>query len=201
MNKIMVAFEFNDGLTLVQVRQNKLAYVGFQEIACHIIFDVRLDLTWKAQFNAGGHLTEAPASIAYSSVGSRDNVRIAILIAALNDLEVIACDVGNASLNTPCREKVWFVAGPEFGSRPGTVIKVVRALYGLKSSGASWRAMFNSTVLEMGFEATIADADVYRRANAKPDGFKYHEYLLVYVDDVGVISHEPTKHLERFQAT
>ena len=80
----------------------------------------------------------------------------------------------NAYLNAPCREKVWFVAGPEFGSRQGSVVTVVRALYGLKSSGAAWREMFNMTVLEMGFTPTIADPDVYRKGNAKENGFKYY---------------------------
>ena len=42
----------------------------------------------------------------------------------------------------------------------------------------------------MGFVGTVADPDVYRRANAKPDGFKYYEYILVYVDDVLIISHD-----------
>jgi hypothetical protein len=69
--------------------------------------------------------------------------------------------------------------GPEFGSRQGTVVKVVRALYGLKSSDAAWRDMFNSTVLEMGFVSTIADPDVYCRPNAKGDGFTYYKYMLV----------------------
>ena len=201
MRKVMVAFEYDENLTPEQVRTDKTLYVGFQEIACHMIFDVKMDLTRKARFVAGGHLTETPASITYSSVVSRDSVRLAFLIAALNDLDVIACDVGNAYLNAPCREKVWFVAGPEFGSRQGTVVKVVRALYGLKSSGASWRAMLNSTITEMGFDPTIADPDVYRRANAKDDGFKYYEYILVYVDDLLIISHSPNTHLERIQAT
>jgi hypothetical protein len=127
-------------------------------------------------------------------------VRVAFLLAALNDLDIVACDVGNAYLNAPCREKIWFVAGPEFGSRQGTVVKIVRALYGLKSSGASWRAMFNASILEMGFVPTIADPDVYRRPSAKPDGFEYYEYILVYVDDVLIISHSPNTHLERIQA-
>jgi hypothetical protein len=35
MKKVMVAFEFDDGLTPDQVRQNKAAYVAFQEIKCH----------------------------------------------------------------------------------------------------------------------------------------------------------------------
>ena len=113
----------------------------------------------------------------------------------------MACDIGNAYLNAPCREKVWFVAGPEFGSRQGTVIKVVRALYGLKSSGASMRAMFNDSIQNMGFKPSIADPDVYLREFAKPDGFKYYEYILVYVDDVLIISHAPEEHLKVIEAT
>ena len=201
--KVMIALEYDEGVTPEQIRNGsgKAAYIGFQEIKCHMIFDVKMDLTRKARFVAGGHLTETPASITYSSVVSRDSVRLAFLIAALNDLKILACDVGNAYLNAPCREKVWFIAGPEFGSRQGTVIKIVRALYGLKSSGASWRAMFNNTIRDMGFESTIADPDAYRRAFTKPDGFKYYEYLLVYVDDVLIISHDPQVHLDRIKAT
>jgi hypothetical protein len=110
---------------------------------------------------------------------------------------------GVAYLNAPCREKVWFVAGPEFGLRQGTVIKVVCALFGLlKLSGASWRAMFNNSIRNMGFQPSIADPDVYLRVFAKPDGFKYYEYdILVYVDDVLIISHAPEEHLKVIQAT
>jgi hypothetical protein len=93
-------------------------------------------------------MTETPASLTYSSVVSRDSVRIAFLIAALNDLDILSCDISNAYLNAPCREKIWFVAGHEFGSRQGQVVKVVRALYGLKSSGAAWRNYLQQSILE-----------------------------------------------------
>ncbi len=86
-----------------------------------------MDLTRKARFVAGGHLTETPASITYSSVVNRDNVRLAFLLAALNGLDIIACDVGNAYLNAPCREKACFVAGPEFESRKGLIVRIVLA--------------------------------------------------------------------------
>jgi hypothetical protein len=172
--------------------------VGYQEIDCHIIFDIKMDLTRKARFVAGGHTTETPMSITYSSVVSRDSVRIAFLIAALNDLDIMACDVSNAYLNAPCREKIWFVAGPEFGSRQGQVVKIVRALYGLKSSGASWRNMLSQTIVEeLQFQPTIADPDVYRRCNRKPNGEEYWELLLVYVDDILIVSHEPKHHLQK----
>ncbi|KAI2490441.1 Reverse transcriptase (RNA-dependent DNA polymerase) [Fragilaria crotonensis] len=177
MKKVMIAFDYDESVTPEQIRESlsKGDYVGFQEIKHHMIFDVKMDLTQKARFVAGGHMTEPPASITYSSVVSRDSVRLAFLLAALNDLDIMACDIGNAYLNAPCRERVWFVAGPEFGSRQGMVVKVVHALCGLKSSGSSWRSMFIATIWDMGFEPTIADPDVYRRAFAKPNGFKYYE--------------------------
>jgi hypothetical protein len=37
--------------------------VGYQEIDCHMIFDIKMDLTRKARFVAGGHTTETPTSI------------------------------------------------------------------------------------------------------------------------------------------
>jgi hypothetical protein len=152
---------------------------------------VKMDFTRKCREVANGAKTEAPASITYSSVVSRDSVRLAFLIAEMNDLDIMACDVGNAYLNAPCREKIWFVAGPEHGEKRGKVMVVVRALYGLKSSGAAWRTMFAETLKEMGFEPTLADPDVYRRRARKQNGMEYYELLLVYVDDVLCCSHNP----------
>ena len=90
--------------------------------------------TRKARLVADGHKAYPPTSITYSSVMSRDSVRT---IASLNSLEVSACDIGSAYLNALCWEKLWTVAGPEFGSEKGAVMIIARALYGFKSSGAA----------------------------------------------------------------
>ena len=108
---------------------------GYQEIRCHIIFDVKIDFTRKAWFVADGSRTITPSTVCYSSVVFRESVRLAFLVAALHDLNVFACDISNAYLNAPCKEKIWFQAGPECGAENhGKVMKLVRALYGLKSS-------------------------------------------------------------------
>ena len=78
--------------------------VGLKEIPCHIIFDVKMDFTRKARFVAGGHRTEPPLSITYASVVSRESVRIAFLVAALNNLDILSADVQGAYLNAPCKE-------------------------------------------------------------------------------------------------
>ena len=46
------------------------------------------DFRRKARYVAGGHMTEAPATLTYASVVSRESVRIALTMAALHGLEV-----------------------------------------------------------------------------------------------------------------
>ena len=68
------------------------------------------------------------------------------MLAALNDLDVFAADIGNAYLNSPCRDKIWTKCGTEFVSQQRCVMLIMRALYRLKSKGASCRAMIIETL-------------------------------------------------------
>ena len=172
--------------------------VGFQKIRCHMIFDVKLGENFrrKARLVGGGHTTETPSSLTYSSVVSRDSVRILLTIAALNDLDVLACDIQNAYLTAKCREKIYTVAGPEFGSEEGCVMVVEMALYGLKSSGAAFRSKLAKVLYEMNYRASLADPDVWMRPATKPSGERYYEYVLCYVDDVLVISSQPMRSMD-----
>jgi hypothetical protein len=194
MKNVRIAFEKFVG-------EKKDLPPAFQEIKCHMIFDVKLGENFrrKARYVAGGHMTEPPASITYSSVVSRESVRIMLMIAALNDLTVMTADIQNAYLHAPCREKIWVRAGPEFGSDQGAIMIVVRALYGLKSSGAAFRSMLATRLHEIGYKPTKADPDVWLRPACKSDGFEYYEYVLVYVDDIFTISHDPATTMDQIQ--
>ena len=75
MSKVKVAWRVHDAHTPQQVRDGQTSeFVSFQEIGCHIVFDIKMDFTWKACFVASRHTTEAPASMTYSSVVSHDSV-------------------------------------------------------------------------------------------------------------------------------
>jgi hypothetical protein len=75
MNGVMIAFEPQpEGETHVP---------GYKKIPGFIIWDVKMDFTRKARYVAGGHRTEPPKALTYSSVVSRESVRLALLIAAL----------------------------------------------------------------------------------------------------------------------
>jgi hypothetical protein len=116
MRKAQISYTKIDGHTPEEVRANECDPLrGHKEIKCHIVFDVKMDFTRKARFVAGGHMTNAPTSITYLSVVLQESVKIAFLIAALNGLDIMSCDIGNTYLNAPCHEKIWFVAGPECG--------------------------------------------------------------------------------------
>ena len=168
---------------------------GSTEIPYHIIFDVKHDLTRKARLVAGGHKhKDVPAHLVYSSVASRDSVRICMMLAALNGLDLKSADIGNAYLNARCKERVHVKVGPElFGKEnEGKTAVIVRALYGLRSSGNAWRNEFSTFIThELGYKSSIADPDVYIKACKRKDGTKYYSYLIIYVDDVICIHHNP----------
>ncbi len=72
----------------------------YQCIKCHMIFDIKFgeDFRRKAPFMAGGHTTETPSMLTYSSVISQDSVCIVFLLAALNDIDLQSLNIQNAYL-------------------------------------------------------------------------------------------------------
>jgi hypothetical protein len=134
---------------------------GYKKIECHMVYDVKIDLTRKARLVAGGHQTDVQKESVYSSVVSRDSVRIALTLASLNSLNVLAADFQNAYLNAPTKEKCYTIAGPEFGpDNEGRPVLITRAL-GLRSSGARWLDHLADTIRSMGFTVCLADGDVW----------------------------------------
>ena len=85
---------------------------GYQKIRCHIIRDIKLgeNLRRKAQYVSGGHTTTTPSSLTYLSVVSRYLLRIALTVAALNDLDILACDIKGDYLNAECRKIIYTIA-------------------------------------------------------------------------------------------
>jgi hypothetical protein len=107
MAAVMIAFE---------VQPEGTSHVpGYKRIPGHVIWDVKMDFTRKARYVAGGHRTNPPKSLTYSSVVSRESVRIAVTVAALNGMDIKMTNIGNAYLNAPIKEKCYVVAGDEFG--------------------------------------------------------------------------------------
>ena len=119
---------------------------GYKRMGTHLIFDVKMDFTRKARLVADGHKTAKPAHCTYAGVVLRESVRIALTFAALMDLEVLTADIQNAYLQAPPSEQFYIIAGPEWGSRQGQRMLVVRALYGATQFFSETRKLLETGV-------------------------------------------------------
>ena len=160
----------------LEMKNNRVAFeeytgdlkklVGYKKITGHLVFDIKLGENFrrKARFVADGHRTAPPQSMTYSTVVSRDSVRILLMIAALNELDLQAADIQNAFLTAPNLERCYMIAGPEFLDEQDKVFIVKRALYGLKSTPNAFRTFLAQNIEDLGFSSSEADRDVYLRA-------------------------------------
>ena len=181
MSNVMIAFKILD--------DNEGTPVGYSLAKVHMVFDVKMDGTFKARLCKDGHLTEDPEGSRYAGVVSRESVRIALIYAALNDIDVRMGDIRNAYLQAPTSEKHYIICGPEFGiENQGKRAIITRALYGGKVSGRDYRNSLRACMKHLGFMSCLADPDVWMRKSTRGEGTKYWEYVLLYTDDALCIS-------------
>jgi hypothetical protein len=68
----------------------------------------------------------------------------------------------------------------------------VRALYGLKSAGDAFRNHLTSCMDHLKWKPCLADRDLWMKEETRPDdGMKYWAYILIYVDDILCVHHDP----------
>ena len=167
---------------------------GYKRIPYHMVFDVKFDLRRKSRLVAGGNHTENPKEDIYSGVVGMETIRLAFTLAAMNNLQVCAADVGNAFLYGKTKEKVYIVAGPEFGEHAGKRMIIEKGLYGLKTSAARFHEHLSAKLRSMGFYPSRADADLWMRECGD-----HYEYVATYVDDLLVFSRKPLEIIQEVQ--
>jgi hypothetical protein len=134
---------------------------GNENIHVHFVFAVKHDLRHKARQVAGGHLTDSNTNNSkYSSVVSLRSMLIAIAAGEFNNLFIMVGDIASAYLEAFTLEKVRFIAGPEYGPLGGHLLTIVRALYGLCTSGVRCHDRFADVMHLMGFTPCKADPDL-----------------------------------------
>jgi len=101
---------------------------GYKKIRVHLVFDIKHDGRHKSRLVADGHLTKIPMESVYSGVVSLCGLWLLVFLAELNDLDIWATNIGNAYLEAETQEKVYIIAGPEFGMLQGHMLIIVKAL-------------------------------------------------------------------------
>ena len=95
---------------------------NYDRIKVHLVFAVKFDGRHNARLVADGHLTPEPAENIYSGVVSLRNLRLAIFLGNLNNLDIWGADIGNVYLEAFTDEKLYIVAGPVFQELEGYIL-------------------------------------------------------------------------------
>jgi hypothetical protein len=104
---------------------------GFKKICTHLVYDCKHDGRHKARMVADGHLTDVPLDSICSGVVLLHGLRTLVFLAKLNGLDTWATNIGNAYLEAETKERLYIIAGAEFGVLEGHTLVIVKALYGL----------------------------------------------------------------------
>ena len=85
----------------------EIVSIGYQRVKYHMIFDVKMEyFCCKAILVAVGHMPDPPSTIAYVGVVSRETVRIALILAALNGFPMKLVEIQNAYIMAPVKENI-----------------------------------------------------------------------------------------------
>ena len=106
----------------------------------------------------------------YAPVGKLTTFRYMISEAAQHGLEVDHLDVVTAFLNPEVDEDIYMVL-PDGVPEANTIVKLKKALYGLKTAPRLWHKTINAFLLSLNFIQSEADPNLYIRRN-KSDGNK-----------------------------
>ena len=179
--------QINEYETFKVLEKGDIMPEGYQLIPYHVVFDCKFDFRRKARLVAGGNFTEAPPpEDIYSGVVGMETIRYCMQVAAMNNLQVCAADVGNAFLYGKTREKVYVIAGPEFGKDAGKRMIIDKGLYGLRTSGARFHEHLSAKLRTLCVVPSKADDDLWIRPQAD-----HYEFIATYVDDLLVFSRDP----------
>lgn len=88
-------------------------------------------------------------------------------------------DVCSAFLNGDIKGNVYISLPKGFKQKEGTICKLRKSLYGLKTSPKSWNEKFHSVMMSLSFLRSENEYCLYTKATNS-----YKIFILLYVDDV-----------------
>jgi hypothetical protein len=157
----------------------------------------------KAHLVARGFLQQEGIDFddAFAPVARMESVRLLLALVAQESWHVHHMDVKSAFLNSNLKQEVYVHQPPGFAilGKEGKVLRLHKALYGLRQAPRAWNAKLDSTLKRIGFMPSPHEAAIYRRGNGE-------NALLVgvYVDDmviIGAKDAEVTTFKEEMKAT
>lgn len=120
----------------------------------------------------------------FAPVSKYSTLRVLLSVVVEYGLYLQQLDVKTAFLNGELEEDIWMVQPPGYEEGgPDVACHLHKSLYGLRQAPRAWHAKLKSTLENLGFKASEADAGLF---TVVMNGHKV--YLLVYVDDILIAS-------------
>jgi transposase InsO family protein len=123
----------------------------------------------------------------FAPVSKHTTFRLLMALVAAYDMELYHLDVKTAFLNGELEETIYMQQPPGYEEGgPGIACRLYKALYGLRQAPRAWHLKLKTELEKLGFKASNADPGLYIKKTQT--GFVY---LVVYVDDILIISKDP----------
>ena len=125
----------------------------------------------------------------FSPVVKPTTIRVLLSMALTHGWHLRQLDMQNAFLHGVLEEEVFMRQPPgyEDSTKPGYLCRLDKALYGLKQAPRAWHSLLSTVLGTLGFASSSADTSLF--IMRRPD---ITLYLLVYVDDIIVVSSSNT---------
>jgi hypothetical protein len=143
---------------------------GHRAITLKLVFKLKRDeagaiVKHKARLVARGFVQREGIDFddAFAPMAQMESVRLLLALAAQEGWRVHHMDVKSAFLNGDLKEEVYVHQPPGFAipGKEGKVLRLRKALYGLRQAPRAWNAKLDSTLKVMGFEQSSHDAAIY----------------------------------------
>jgi len=161
---------------------------GHRAIGLKWVFKVKRDelgniIRHKARLVAKGYVQRAGVDFdeVFAPVARMESIRTLLALAAHEGWKVHHMDVKSAFLNGGLREEVYVSHPPGFiiGNDDGKVLRLRKALYGLRQAPRAWNAKLDASMISLGFQRSSSEHGIYTRSN---DASRL--VIGIYVDDL-----------------
>ncbi|PLW38664.1 hypothetical protein PCANC_16015 [Puccinia coronata f. sp. avenae] len=121
----------------------------------------------------------------YAPTGKPTSLRLLISHAVNHGLLIHQLDVKSAFLTCDLDEEVFMLPPPGYRSGDNIVLKLRKAIYGLKQASLAWYRRLSSFLVSIGFTISVADPCVFWRLSPSP------LWIFSHVDDLIIFGSDP----------
>jgi hypothetical protein len=168
---------------------------GVVPITCRWVYDFKRNehgkvIKFKARLVVQGYKQQFGVDYekTFSSTAQIRSFRIMVSLAVLFDYQIHQYDIKNAFLNSKMDKEVYMHWPPGYENmlpkKKGTIIKLLKALYGLHQCSRLWQQTLYKALSEIGFVVCKTDSGVL---TIKDDKGKFAGMMTCWVDDLGLM--------------